>query len=211
MEAAHRPEVERHGQLWLEIAIAAVLGLTAVATAFSAYQSGKSERETIAHYNDGIRDSALSTGVLLEAEQTLANDRALFLQYVSAAQSNKELARYYLTNLMSPQLRAAVIWWSNQDKYSSPFVEANPKYKNDDDFVLGDSLSDQSNELFAEAKKTHKTSNRYELVTVILAAALFMLGVAGVLRHYGLRLAFFAIGTLFFAGGAIQILRIAVL
>lgn len=210
MEAGKLPEVERHGHLWLEIAIAVVLGLTAVATAYSAYQSGKSERETVAHYNEGIRDSALSTGVLLEAEQTLANDRSLFLQYVSAAQTNRDLARYYLNSLMSPQLRAAVVWWANQDKYKSPFVDANPKYKQED-FTLGSKLGERSNELFVEAKKTHKTSNRYELVTVILAAALFMLGVAGVLRHYGLRLAFFAIGTIFFLVGAVQIFRISVL
>jgi len=210
MEANKLPEVERHGHLWLEIAIATILGLTAVATAFSAYQSGKSERETVAHYNEGIRDSALSTGVLLEAEQTLSNDRSLFLQYVSAAQTNRDLARYYLNSLMSPELKAAVVWWAKQDKYKTPFVDANPKYK-PTDFVLGNKLSDQSNELFAEAKKTHKTSNRYELVTVILAAALFMLGVAGVLRHYGLRLAFFTIGTIFFVAGAVQILRISVL
>jgi hypothetical protein len=209
MEARHLPEVERHGHFWLELGIAVVLGMTAVATAFSAYQSGKSERETVAHYNEGIRDSALSTGVLLEAEQTLANDRALFLQYVSAAQTNKSLAQYYLTTLMSPQLRAAVVWWADQDKYKTPFVDANPKYKQTE-LTLGNTLSDQSNALFEDAKKTHKTSNRYELVTVILAAALFMLGVAGVLRHLGLRLAFFAIGTLFFLGGTIQILRIAV-
>jgi hypothetical protein len=38
-----------------------------------------------------------------------------------------------------------------------------------------------------------------------------MLGVAGVLRHFGLRLAFFAIGTVFFVAGAVQILRISVL
>jgi hypothetical protein len=210
MEAGKLPEVERHGHLWLEIAIAVVLGLTAVATAYSAYQSGKSERETVASYNEGIRDSSLSTGVLLEAEQTLANDRALFLQYVSAAQTNKDLAGYYLNSLMSPQLRAAVVWWANQDKYKTPFVDANPKYKQED-FILGNKLSDRSNDLFAEAKKTHKTSNRYELVTVILAAALFMLGVAGVLRHYGLRLAFFTIGTIFFLVGAVQIFRISVL
>jgi len=210
MEAGHLPEVEKHGHIWLEIAIAAVLGLTAVATAFSAYQSGKNERETVARYNEGIRDSSLSTGVLLEAEQSLANDRSLFLQYVSAAQTNADLARYYLNNLMSPQLRAAVIWWSNQDKYKTPFVDANPKYEQTD-FELGDNLSERSNALFDDAKRTHKTSNRYELVTVILAAALFMLGVAGVLRHYWFRVVFFAIGTLFFVGGAVQILRISVL
>jgi hypothetical protein len=209
MEAGHLPEIERHGHFWLELGIAVVLGMTAVAPAFSAYQSGNSERETVAHYNEGIRDSALSTGVLLEAEQTLANDRALFLQYVSAAQTNKSLARYYLTTLMSPQLRAAVVWWAGQDKYKTPFVDANPEYKQTE-FTLGNKLSDQSNALFEDAKGTHKTSNRYELVTVILAAALFMLGVAGVLRHLGLRLAFFAIGTLFFLGGTIQLLRIAV-
>lgn len=210
MEAGKLPEVERHGHVWLEIAIAVVLGMTAVATAFSAYQAGKSERETVAHYNEGIRDSSLSTGVLLEAEQTLANDRSLFLEYVSAAQTNRDLARYYLNNVMSPQLRAAVIWWANQDKYKTPFVDANPKYEQAE-FDLGNNLSEQSNALFEEAKQTHKTSNSYDLVTVVLAAALFMLGVAGVLRHYGLRLAFFAIGTVFFVAGAIQILRISVL
>jgi hypothetical protein len=213
VEVAHRPEVERHGHFWLEVAIAAVLGLTAVATAFSAYRAGKSERATVAHYNEGIRDSSVSTGVLLEAEQTLGSDQAIFLEYAKAAQQdNLELAAYLLNNLMSKNLRAAVLWWSEgdrSDKYKSPFVDANPKYDRSG-FEIGNHLSDRSNKLFAQAQKTHKTSNRYDLVTVILAAALFMLGLAGVLRHHGLRLAFFGIGLLFFLGGAIQILRIAV-
>ncbi|MBA3716962.1 MAG: hypothetical protein H0W87_01880 [Actinobacteria bacterium] len=97
MEAGHLPEIERHGHLLLEIAIAAVLGMTAVATAFSAYQAGKSERQTVAHYNEGIRDSSLSTDVLLEAEQTLASDQAIFLEYAKAAQAdNIALAGYLL-------------------------------------------------------------------------------------------------------------------
>jgi len=210
VEAGHRPEVERHGHFWLEVAIASVLGMTAVATAFSAYQAGKSERGTVAHYNEGIRDSSVSTGVLLEAEQTLGADQAIFLEYAKAAQQdNLELAAYLLNNLMSKNLRAAVLWWSDDrsDKYKSPFVDANPKYDRSG-FKIGNHLSDQSDKLFAQAQKSHKTSNRYDLVTVILAAALFMLGLAGVLRHYGLRLAFFGIGLLFFAGGAVQILRI---
>ena len=210
MEAGQLPEVEKHGHLWLEIAIACILGLTAVTTAFAAYQGGKSERETVASYNEGIRDSGLSAGVLLEGEQTLANDRALFLQYVAAAQTNKDLARYYLNNLVSPQLRAAVIWWSNQNKYATPFVDANPKYKQED-VAIGNKLSDRSNELFTEAKKTHKTSNRYELVTVISAIALFLLGVAGVMHIFALRVVLLGIGTIFFLGALVQVLRIAVL
>lgn len=51
MEAGALPEIERHGHFMLEIAIATVLGLTAIATAWSAYQAGRSERQTIEHYN----------------------------------------------------------------------------------------------------------------------------------------------------------------
>jgi hypothetical protein len=211
VEAAHHPEIERHGHFWLELAIAALLGLTAIATAWSAYESGRNERTTVAHYNEGIRDSSLSTGVLLEAEQTLAHDQALFLEFAKAAQQNNlSLAAYLEKSLMTPNLRSAVTWWSDHSsKYPSPFVDANPKYDRSD-FKLGNTLADRSNELFKDAQGTHKTSNRYELVTVVLAAALFMLGIAGVLRHFGLRLAFLAIGTLFFAGSVVQILRIAV-
>ncbi len=74
--------------------------------------------------------------------------------------------------------------------------------------VLGDNLSKQSDELFTDAQDSHKTSNRYALVTVIAAAALFMLGVAGVARRYSLRIAFFALGTVFFAISVVQIARI---
>lgn len=210
MEAGALPEIERHGHFMLEIAIAAILGLTAIATAWSAYQAGRSERQTIEHYNEGIRDSSLSTGVLLEAEQTFANDQNLFLEYAKAAQAgNPDLAHYLLNDLMRPQLRAAVRWWANTtNKFSTPFVDANPKF-DQSNFGLGNRLSSQSNKLFAEAKKTHDKSNRYDLVTVIAAAALFMLGVAGVIRRYSLRIAFFSIGTLFFLGSAIQIIRIS--
>ena len=210
MEASgHSPEVQRHGHFWLEVAIATVLGMTAVTTAWAAYQAGKNERSTVASYNHGIRDSGLSTGVLLEAEQTLANDRALFLQYVAAAQTNPDLARYYLNHLMSAKLRGAVRWWADQDKYQTPFVDADPKYKQKD-FQLGNELSNASEVIFVKAKKTHKTANDYGLVTVIGAVALFLLGVAGVMRHHGLRLAFFLIGTAFFLVSFSEILVLTV-
>lgn len=148
--------------------------------------------------------------MLLEAEQTFANDQNLFLEYAKAAQAgNTDLAHYLLNDLMRPQLRAAVRWWANTpNKFSTPFVDTNPKF-DQSNFGLGNRLSSQSNTLFAEAKKTHDKSNRYDLVTVIAAAALFMLGVAGVIRRYALRIAFFAIGSLFFLGSAIQIIRIS--
>lgn len=208
MELGRAPEVQRHGHLWLEIAIAVVLGLTAVTTAWAAYESGKSERQAISHYNEGIRDSSVSTGVLLSAEQTLTSDRELFLEYVNAAQTNQDLAHYTLKHLMGPKLRAAVVWWAGQDKYPTPFVDADPHYKHKD-FELGKALSDRSDTLFASAKTRHKTSNDYQLVTVIAAVALFLLGVAGVMRRLGLRLAFFIIGTAFFLIAGIEILTLS--
>jgi hypothetical protein len=209
VEAGGPPPVERHGHFWLELGIAAVLGVTAITTAFAAYKSSVHERETVAHYNEGIRDSSLSTGVLLEAEQTITSDKGLFLEYAKAAETgDKALAAYLLTGLMSPDLKAAVIWWSgHSNKYSTPFVAANPKW-NRSELALGNKLSDESKLLFAAAQGTHKTSNRYDLVTVILAAALFLLGVAGVIRRFSLRLGFLAIGVLFLVGSLIQIARI---
>jgi hypothetical protein len=209
MEAGAGQEIKRHGHFWLELTIATVLGLTAIATAYAAYKSSVHERETVAHYNEGIRDSSLSTGVLLEAEQTISTDRALFLEYAKAAETgDKALAAYLLTGLMSPDLKAAVIWWSEHSKkYTTPFVEANPKW-NRSELALGNKLANASEHLFASAQQTHKTSNRYDLVTVILAAALFLLGVAGVLNRFSLRLGFLGIGTLFLLGSFIQLLRI---
>jgi len=209
MEAGAAPEIHRHGHFWLELTIAAVLGLTAIATAFAAYKSSVHERETVAHYNEGIRDSSLSTGVLLEAEQTIASDRALVLEYAKAAETGDDsLAAYLLTGLMSPDLKAAVVWWSGHSKnYTTPFVDANPRW-NRSSLALGNKLAKDSEHLFASAQSTHKTSNRYDLVTVILAAALFLLGVAGVIRRFSLRLGFLGIGVLFLLGSLVQLARI---
>lgn len=209
MEAGAAPEIKRHGHFWLELIIASVLGLTAIATAYAAYKSSVHERETVAHYNEGIRDSSLSTGVLLEAEQTISSDRALFLEYAKAAETGDEaLAAYLLTGLMSPDLKAAVVWWSDHSKnHPTPFVPANPKW-NRSELVLGNKLANESERLFSSAQQTHKTSNRYDLVTVILAAALFLLGIAGVINRFSLRLGFLGIGTLFLLGSFVQLLRI---
>jgi hypothetical protein len=208
MEAGHSAHEERgHGPFWLEVAIAVVLGMTAVTTAYAAYQAGKNERSTVASYNEGIRDSSLSTGVLLEAEQTAGKDESVFLEYAKAAQQNDlSLAAYLLNDLMSPELKKAVLWWSrHSDKYQTPFVSADPYYKQTG-FRLGNHLAGRSNQLFAQAKKTHKQANDYELVTVISAVALFLLGVAGVMRNLGLRLAFFLIGTVFFLVALVEAL-----
>lgn len=44
---------------------------------------------------------------------------------------------------------------------------------------------------------------------MIAAVAPFLLGVAGVTRHFGIRLTFFVMGTVFFAASLVLVLTLA--
>ena len=201
MSADTTPDAEvRIGRFSLDVLLAVMLGLAALTAAWVAFQSSALGGEVTAEYNEGIRATDLASQAYTEGNQNLVEDQGIFLEYVKAAYAGDEdLALYVRENLMSDDLAGAIEWWETDGAdFDSPFVEENPNYVLEA-FETGAALDAEADEHFAAAEAADQEGARYELLLVILAVVLFLLGMVGVVRGRGLRLGLFGVGLALFA------------
>jgi hypothetical protein len=193
----------------LAILIAVLLGLAAIVTAFSAYKNELRNHEAQIKFNQGVVHTNQASQAYTQGSQVRAQDQALFLEFAKAANSNdKGLTVYVHNTLMSPALRKSVDWWSNtKDSVDSPFVPQNPYYKIAQN-IKGDHLTTESRKDFKEAKHEQNVSDEYTLVTVILASALFLLGIAGVSSRQSIKVGAVSAGGFIFLIALITLVTI---
>ena len=184
----------------LDVILAIVLGLAAVTAAWVAFQSSAYGGEVTTRYNEGIRATDLASQAYTEGNQNLVEDQGIFLEYVKAAYADDaDLASYIRENLMSDDLASAIEWWETEGAdFDSPFVEENPNYVLAA-FEDGAALDEEANAHFAAAEAADQEGAQYDLLLVILAVVLFLLGMVGVVRGRGLRLGLFGVGAALFA------------
>lgn len=183
----------------IEIAIAALLGLAAILVAVAGYQSTLRDGDSIKAFNEGIRSTNDSNAFFNEAVQTATRDQSLFLEFAKATQEdNSDLAQYLYENVMDDNLRGAVDEWQKDEsnEIGSP-LEA-PAYALPQQ-TEGERLTKVTDRKFTEARALDDEGDQYSLVGVIVASALFFLGIAGVMSSMRTKV----VGT---AAGSISLL-----
>jgi hypothetical protein len=182
---------------WSEVAVAAALGLTAVATAWATYRGTIVRDDVTEAQNQGNRVLNLGTSYLLHADRLLLRNETLFFEYERAFRSGNRAQAATDLALMRPELRKQVLWWRDQPpgKYPSPFVDPDPYY-HPKYLIGGRQLRATSQRLFLESASIYTEANRFDLVGVVLAGSLFLLGVAAVVRELRFRLTLLTVGAL---------------
>jgi hypothetical protein len=190
----------------MAILIAVLLGAAAIVTAFSAYRNELRNHDATIKFNQGVVHTNQASQSYTQGSQVRAQDQALFLEFAKAANAKDQgLVAYVHDTLMSPGLRKSVDWWSNtKDSVDSPFVRQNPYYKIAQN-NRGDELTIEARKDFKEAKHEQNVSDQYTVVEVILASALFLLGIAGVSSRRSIKLGAVS------AGGAIFLVALITL
>lgn len=192
----------------LEIYLAILLGLAATLTAFAAFKASLIGDDMVVNYNEGIRTTDIASQAYNEGNQQFIQDQALFLEYVKANQlGDTDLANYIYSTLMTPELQASVDWWEAEPDAISPFEEANTAYVLQG-FEDGAALDEEAEAFFQAAQEADERSDRFELITVILAAALFFLGMASVVSQGIMLRAFVAIGSVTLAGSVAMLVML---
>ena len=195
----------------LELAIAVLLGAAAVLTAIAAFQADSRGGDATTEYNLGIRSADAASQAFTEGTQQLVQDQALFLEYAKAANTGEEdLALYLRESLFSEELEAGVAWWEEQpdDGPESPFVEENPDYVIVG-YEVGAELEAETEQHFADAARFDEDGGEYTLMTVILAVALFLLGITAAIRAFAVRLGMVAVGGGITVAAAIWLVLLA--
>jgi hypothetical protein len=219
----HMPHIEHHSSgpdehLWrfrVEIVIAVLLGLAAIVGATAAYFGHVAEGHAVKSYNQAVRASNDSAFFYNQGNARFVQYQAIFLEYAKDAYQGTKtndytFPAYIQTTLMDDTLSKMVTWWTKGDntkKYHSPFVDADPYYAIPE-YTKAAALDKQTAENFAEGKKDENKSNRYTLVEVLIASALFLYGIASVTRRFSIKLGFLAVGFVLFTLSVVQLSRV---
>lgn len=189
--------------LKLEIVLAVGLGIAAIVTATASFQSALVEDEMIGGFNRGIKAVDEAGQALSEAQQQLAHDQTLYIEYSQANFAGEAtLSTYILTSLMSPNLREAVEWWRDESEDAlTPFDEGSPYQV--PALERSQSLKEDARDHFEAATDADETTDRYDFITVLAAIVLFFLGLASVVRHRSIRLTFTAMGAVVLAASVV--------
>lgn len=189
----------------VEQVIAVMLGLAAIITAWAAFQSGQLGDKVQESFSEGIRLSDQASQEYNTAIATDNQDQALFLEYAKALVAEDEITATYISeSLMSPELFAAVEWWIEQPDETgpdSPFVEENPNWDNTS-WATAAELDAEAQQYFDIAKESDSDGDRFDFLEVIVTLALFLFGVASLVRQQKIQVG------LAVAGGAILIYSI---
>ena len=173
-----------------ELVVAILLGITAVITAWAAWQGSLYDSTQAKYYTLGNATLADGNARWNEASQTLAQDMNTWNQ-ISALQvdldyaeyrgdaDTAEAAQYKLDMLMygvSDELTAGIEWANAQENYATPFDKDGfiDAYYEDASAVM-----DEGYTQIEQGDEANNWADKQGLVSVILAVVLFMLGIVG--------------------------------
>jgi hypothetical protein len=181
----------------VEQVIAVMLGLAAIITAWTAFQSSQLGDKVQESFSEGIRSSDQASQEYNTAIATDNQDQAIFLEYAKALVAEDEVtATYIQESLMSPELAAAVQWWIEQPDDTgpdSPFVEENPNW-NDGSWTIAADLDVEAQEYFDSARQADADGDEFDLLEVIVTLSLFLFGISSLVRQQKIQVGLAAVG-----------------
>jgi hypothetical protein len=181
----------------VEQVIAVMLGLAAIITAWTAFQSSQLGDKVQESFSEGIRSSDMASQEYNTAIATDNQDQAVFLEYAKALVAEEEVTATYIhESLMSPELAAAVDWWLEQPEESapdSPFVEENPNW-DDTSWRTAEDLDVEAQQFFDTARDADSEGDKFDLLEVIVTLSLFLFGIASLVRQQKIQVGLAAVG-----------------
>lgn len=181
----------------VEQIIAVMLGLAAVITAWSAFQSSQLGDKVQESFSEGIRSSDQASQEYNTAIATDNQDQAIFLEYAKAlVADDTTTATYIYKSLMSPELAAAVDWWLEQPEETapdSPFVEENPQW-DETSWRTAEELDVESQQYFDTARAADSEGDEFDLLEVVVTLSLFLFGIASLVRQQKIQVGLATVG-----------------
>jgi hypothetical protein len=190
---------------WTEILSAIMLGLVAMATAWSGYQSARWGGVQSTKYSEAGALRVESTRASALAGQQIQIDVGLFSNWLNAyADENLPLEEFYRERFRAEFTPAFNAWLAtkpvqNPEAPSSPFVM--PEYQLAATQQAED-LEQQASATFDEGKAANQQSDDYILNAVILASVLFLAGIAPRFDWLPVRVVIIVVAFLLLALGA---------
>ena len=204
-----------------ELVVAILLGVTAVITAWSAWQGSLYDSTQAKYYTMGNATLADGNARWNEASQTLAQDMNTWNQ-ISALQvdldyaeyrgdaDTAEAAQYKLDMLkysVSDELTAGIEWANAQENYATPFDKDGFI---DSYYADASSVMDEGYAQIEQGDEANNWADKLGLVSVILAVVLFMLGIVGVFQSKRTKLIIASVSVAALLFGVVIMLQVPI-
>lgn len=197
----------------VEFISAVVLALATVLTAWCGYQAARWSGEQAAAYSQAGAARTRAAQTTNQAMLRISTQVGLFTEYVAAlSQDNRELSDF-LYSRFAPELRAATDAWlmtdpfTNADAPRSPFDM--PGYQVPEQ-AEAQRLEQAANAKADEATEANELADRYVLLTVLFATALFFCGISGKFQWHVIDAVMLGFGALVFLAGSAILLTLPV-
>lgn len=189
----HQGRIDR-----IEVVIAILLGVAAILTAWSTFQSSQLAGSVAKEYSKGIHAADAASQKYNDATAIEIADEGIFLEYTKALHSGEqELATYIHSSLMTPELASVIDWWEAQPTSSgiaTPFTSKNPNWGNPQ-FVAAQQLDAESEAHFFEADRIDALGVAFDILSIIIAIGLFLFGVASLVRQERIKVGLGIVGA----------------
>lgn len=185
-----------------------ILGLAAVLTAWSVFQSTLwSGKESFMLAEAGlINRSAIRYE--LEGRQTTMMDMVTFIDYIEAHLGNETERKDFHRERFRPEMQQAFERWIATDPFNSSSAPSHPfdmpEYTHPEE-LKSDALRKESLKYYRLASQYNDAADGYMLATVFLAMVLFFGGIAGRTQARPIRRILITISLLWLLASAIQI------
>jgi hypothetical protein len=165
----------------LELLATLLLALSTLGIAWSGYQAARWSGLQAERYAAANTTRAVGIRVATRAGQDRIQDLLNFNRWLEVStQGNTELASLY-ERRFRPEFRPAFEAWLAADPLHNPDAIASPLYEpqyHPAEFDRADRLDRQAERKFAAARASTEHTDDYVLVTVFLAAVLFLAGIS---------------------------------
>jgi hypothetical protein len=174
----------------IEILEAILLAIVAIATAVSGYQAALFDGESAKEYATSSRLRSESVEKHLESNQIASYNATTLNSWLQADVAGDEELKLVLERRFTDEYEDAFRQWLDLDPLTNPEAPPGPR------FMPGyeDPVREEARELGAEAShafdlgvRTRATGEKYVRVTVILAAALFLIAIGQRFKIRGVR------------------------
>ena len=195
----------------LELVVTVLLSVSALLSAWCAYQSTRLGSQE-SQYNN--KSSVLQLQAFRAEEKTTLEtlaDLSAFERWLAATSAGDVPRARFIEAQFSPRLAAAFGPWIAQDPLTNPDAPASPldtaKYERPDVDAAAQ-FERRSAAADIAASKAGEAADNFVLAVVLLAAALFLLGIQTRIGIFELRLAMSGIAGLLVAGTTIWVLTL---
>lgn len=196
----------------IETILAVFLGLIAVGIAYASFQAALYDGQVISANTLGTNQATEAESLYLEGNQQWVQDAQLFdtLNLLALDTANPDPAIAQAAQIkydtiyfqsVSEEFDAAIQWAAQQNE-ADPELWYSPLDSEEyQDFLYGAYYEQKalSDETLANAAKADQYGDRHMLNTVLMALALFLLGIAAVVKNFRTKVFLGGVGVVIFA------------